>query len=347
MHKLALALVALPLVGGTLTAQHDMGGAAGSTTIRGFTDVGYSAGDRTSGTTPGFRLGQFDLYISAVLAERVSFLSETVFEFDKQAGSFAVDVERAMVNYALDEHLRLSGGKVHTPIGFWNNAYHHGQVLSPTIERPFIFRFEDQGGALPVHTTGIQFSGRDLTAGHIGFDVLVGNGVGNRPVPDTNGTPSFTLALHSQLTPSLGVGVSGYRHYAIAGTPTPRGDVLLNPMTQVIGGGFVTYFADRLEGIAEYQRVRNSSVGATTASPGWFVYGGVRAAPRLVPYAVHDQLKLAANDPYFAPNDVKRETLGLRFEAAATVVLKFELRSTDRAGFARASDAGMQLAVAF
>jgi hypothetical protein len=347
MRKLALALVALPLVGGTLRAQHDMTSAGGSTVIRGFIDVDYSSGDRNSGTTPGFRVGQFDLYISSLLTEHVSFVGETVFEFDKAAGSFALDVERVIVNYALDEHLRVSGGKQHTPIGFWNNAYHHGQALSPTIERPFIFRFEDQGGALPVHTTGVQLSGRDLTPGHVGFDVLLGNGLGNHPVPDTNSTPSLTLAVHSQLTPSLSVGVSGYRDHAIAGTPTPRGDFLLNPMTQVIGGGYATYFADRFEGIAEYQQVQNSSVGVTTSSPGWFVYGGVRVAPRLVPYVLHDQLTLTNNDPYFAANDVKRETLGLRFEQAATVVFKVELRSTDRRGFSRATDTALQLAVAF
>jgi hypothetical protein len=62
---------------------------------------------------------------------------------------------------------------------------------------------------------------------------------------------------------------------------------------------------------------------------------------------VHDQLTLASNDPYFAPNDVKRETLGLRIEQAATVVLKLELRSTDRPGVARSTDAGIQFAVAF
>jgi hypothetical protein len=344
-RALGVATIAFPLAAASLQAQHDMGG--GSTLIRGFTDVDYSAGDRNSGSRPGFRLGQFDLYISSPLTERFSFVSETVFEFDEAAGSFALDVERVIVNYALDEHFRLSGGKVHTPIGFWNNAYHHGQALSPTIERPFVFRFEDEGGPLPVHTTGVQVSGRDLTAGHVGFDILLGNGLGNHPVPDTNATASLTLALHSQLTPSLRAGVSGYRDHAVAGTPTPRGDLLLNPMTQLIGGGFVTYFADRLEGIAEYQQVRNSSVGVTTASPGWFLYGGVRMGARLVPYVVHDQLRLAANDPYFAPNDVKRETLGLRFEQSAAVVLKLELRSTDRPGLARATDGGIQLAVAF
>jgi hypothetical protein len=347
MRPLALALAALPLIGGTLQAQHDMPGGSGGTVIRGFTDVGYASGGKNVGRNAGFGLGQFDLFITSALADRVSFASETVFEFDQAAGSFVLDVERVIVGYELTEHFRLLGGKMHTPIGYWNNAYHHGQVISPTIERPFLFRFEDNGGALPVHTTGVQLSGRDLTAGHVGFDVLLGNGLGNHPTNDSNATPSLTVAVHSQLTPSLRVGLSGFGDRVVAGTPTPRGDFTANAMTQLIGGGYLSYFADRLEGIAEVQEVRNESNGVRTQSPGWYVYGGVRVAPRLVPYAVHDDLRLADTDPYFAPERIRRETLGVRFEQNAAVVLKAELRSTDRRGVPRATDAAVQLAVAF
>lgn len=346
MRPFAAALTALTLAVAPLSAQHDMPG-GGSTVIRGFTDVNYLSGGRNTGYNPGFALGQFDLYISSALSDRIAFASETVFEYDPSAGEFVVDVERVIVSYALSEHLRLAGGKMHTPIGYWNNAYHHGQAISPTIDRPMLFRFEDDGGALPVHTTGVQLSGRDMGAAHLGFDLLVGNGLGNRPTTDTNSTPSVTAALHSQLTPSLRVGLSGYTHHAVAGTPTPQSTPLSSAMTQVITGGFVSYFAERLEGIAELQQVANRSAGITTTSPNWFVYGGVRVSPRLVPYVVHDELRLANNDPYFAAAQVRRETIGLRFEQTAAVVLKAELRSTDRRGLPRATDAGLQLAVAF
>src|SRR3982750_1403038 len=127
------ALAALSLAAAPLAAQHDMMGAGGgATVIRGFADVDYLTGGLHTGRNPGFELGQFDLFIASALADRVSFVSETVFEYDKPAGEFVVDVERVIVGFALTEHLRLSAGKMHTPIGFWNNAFHHGQVLSPT-----------------------------------------------------------------------------------------------------------------------------------------------------------------------------------------------------------------------
>ena len=347
MRPTLLAVVSLALAAAPLEAQHDGMGGGTSTTIRGFADVGYLTGGHNTGRNPGFALGQFDLFISSALADRLSFVSEAVFEFDQPAGGFVVDVERVIVSYALTEHFRLSGGKMHTPIGFWNNAYHHGQALSPTIDRPMLFRFEDGGGALPVHTTGLQLSGRDLGPAHLGFDVLVGNGLGNRPAPDTNSSPSMTAAVYSQLTPALRLGVSGYRHTSVAGTPTPREVPLANDMRQVIAGGFATYFTERLEGIVEAQQVTNRSLGVTTSSPGWYVYGGARVAPRVVPYVVHDVLHLADGDPYFGAQRTRRETVGVRLEHTAAVVLKLEIHSTDRRGAPRASDAGVQVAVAF
>jgi hypothetical protein len=350
LRRTLIAFAVLSLAARPMSAQHESMGAPGvigSTVIRGFVDVGYLSGGNHTGRNPGFELGQFDLFISSALADRVSFVSEAVFEYDKAAGEFAVDVERVIVGYTLTEHLRLSAGKMHTPIGYWNNAYHHGQALSPTVERPMLFRFEDDGGALPVHTMGVQLSGRDLGPAHLGFDALVGNGLGNHPTADTNSNPSMTLAIHSQLTPSLRVGLSGYQFRGIAGTPTPQGTPLAEDMRQTIGGGYLTYFAERLEAIAEMQQVSNNCGGVTSTSPNWFVYGGMRLGQQFVPYAMHDVLNLAQGDPYFVGMKVNRETLGLRFEQSAAVVLKVELRSTDQRGTPRATDLGAQVAVAF
>ena len=108
------------------------------------------------------------------------------------------------------------------------------------------------------------------------------------------------------------------------------GDVLTADMQQTIAGAFAAYLSDNVEAIVEGQRVQNKSLGVTTTSPGWFVYTGYRVAPTVIPYFVHDQLKLASNDPYFLADDTKRETLGIRWEQSANAVFKFEVRSIDR-----------------
>jgi hypothetical protein len=325
-----------------------MGSEGQKTVLRGFTDFTYLTGGNNTGRTSAFGLGQFDLYITSRVTDKMSFLSETVFEFDDVSNEFVVDVERVVAQYALSDHLRIDAGKVHTPLGYWNNAYHHGTVMQPTINRPQLVQFEDDGGPLPIHTVGVQLTGRDLSTAHLGFDILVGNPLGNRPTTDNhNDAPSVTLAVHSQITPDLRVGLSGYADRLQPGSATSRGDTLTAAMTQTIGGGFLAYFSQRAEAVVEAHSVMNRSVGRTTTSPNWFVYAGARVSEHVVPYLLHEDLKLADNDPYFLDDRFHRETAGIRYEQAASLVYKLELRSLDRRSFARATELGVQLAVAF
>jgi hypothetical protein len=195
---------------------------AQETTIRGFTDVTVGGSNRP-GANSAFGLGQFDLYVTSKVADRVSFLGETVFEFDDAGGEFIVDVERVIVSYEASHLLRLAGGKHHTPLGYWNNAYHHGTLLQPTIQRPLLMRFEDEGGILPIHTTGLLVAGRDISPLHLGYDVMVGNGIGGSPTSDANQAKSVTVALSSELTSALQVGVNLYTDRVATGTPTDPG----------------------------------------------------------------------------------------------------------------------------
>ena len=341
----ALAIVAGARASGQSDAMADM---ASRTNIHGFTDVSYLTGGANTGRTSAFGLGQFDLYITSSVADRLSFLGETVFEYDDLSNEFVVDVERVIAQYQLSDNLRLEAGKVHTPLGYWNNAYHHGFVMQPTIDRPQVVQFEDDGGPLPIHTVGLQLSGRDLTGAHLGFDVLLGNALGNRPTTDNrNDASSVTVAVHAQVTPALRIGVSGYRDRLVAGGGTPLGDTLTAPMTQTIGGAYVAWFSERAETVIEGHDVANRSAGLTTRSPNWFAYAGVRIGTRVVPYAMHEDVRMADGDPYFAGDRFRRETLGIRYEYAASAVLKTELRSLDRRSADRATELGIQLGLAF
>lgn len=155
---------------------------AQETTIRGFADVNFFVSEKPSDHA-AFSLGQYDLYITSELNDRLSFLGEIVFEYDE---GFIVDVERVLIKYEWDNFFNVIVGKHHTPIGFWNTAYHHGSLLQATIQRPLLFRFEDEGGILPIHTTGILFQGSHIGRFKFGYDFMIGNGVGSTPVNDNN-----------------------------------------------------------------------------------------------------------------------------------------------------------------
>lgn len=310
---------------------------------RGFADVGFSTAE-TRGKNSSFRLGQLDLFVVSQLSERVSFLGETVIEFDR---TFVADVERLILSYALAPSVRLSAGRHHTPIGYWSTAYHHGELIQPTIDRPLLFRFEDEGGILPIHTTGISISGRDLTPFHLGYDVMIGNGIGSTPVADNNDAKSYTLAMNSQVTSAVEVGGSLYFDRISAGTPNLLGQPLAQDVRQRLLGAFAVYQGSSLGLLGEYQHSVNTlPSGSAPAADAFYLYGGYRVG-KLVPYARYDEIRYSGIDPYFAAQNDALAVLGARLDLAATAVVKLELHRRRMAGTAPTSAFAAQFAIGF
>jgi hypothetical protein len=348
MHALrgTVLLLALTLAARVSSAQ--------DTKIRGFTDITAHASDEGDGNTY-FALGQYDLYITSTLAPKWTFLGETVFEFDED---FVVDVERLIISYRPSSHIQLAIGKHHTPFGYWNNAYHHGALMQPTIERPEMFLFEDDGGILPIHTTGFLVTGRDLTPMHLGFDALIGNGIGSTPISDNNQPKSVTLALHSQVTHALKIGVNYYDDRISQGTPKIYGapvDAALSPsdtviatITQRMFGAYAVYFGRALELMAEYQRINNvySAGGPTTGTDAFYAYAGYRIG-NFVPYARYDGLLFDPADPYYIADDEHLVVVGARYDFAATVQIKGEYRHRSTTVEGTLNEGVLQAAIGF
>jgi hypothetical protein len=317
---------------------------AQETKIRGFTDINAAASD-APGTAWGFRLGQFDTFITSKLAERWSFLSEAVFEF---RNDFVVDVERLMVSYRASEHFEVSAGKHHTPFGYWNTAYHHGTLLQPTVDRPLMFKFEDDGGPLPVHTTGVMVAGRDMTSLHLGYDIMIGNGIGSTPRADNDAAKSVTISLHSQVTSVLRIGASYYYDRISAGAATLTDTLQLGEsLRRGMYGGFVAYLGPRYEALGEYQRVTDE--GATVgrrSSDLYYVYGGVRVG-NLTSYAELNDLRFAVGDAYFNTGNRRLGVIGARYDVASTTALKAEYHRARSGNGAWANEVAVQVAVGF
>ena len=316
---------------------------AQETKIRGFADINVAASD-APGVAWAFRLGQFDTFITSKLAERWSFLSEAVFEF---RNDFVVDVERLMVTYRASGHFEVSAGKHHTPFGYWNTAYHHGTLLQPTIDRPLMFKFEDDGGPLPVHTTGVMVAGRDVTSWHLGYDIMIGNGIGSTPRDDDNVAKSVTISLHSQVTSVLRIGASYYHDRISAGTVSLSGTPLGESLRRGMYGGFVAYLGPRYEVLGEYQRVTDD--GATAGRRGsdlYYVYGGVRVG-NLTSYAELNDLRFAVGDAYLDTGDRRLGVIGTRYDFASTTALKAEYHRTRSGNGSWANEVAAQVAVGF
>jgi hypothetical protein len=327
-----------------LTAATPAAVAAQETHIHGFVDVGFNASDR-SADQGQFTLGQYVLHITSRLAERFTFMGESVFELD--GGDFGVDVERIIVSYTPATALVVAAGKHHTPIGYWNNAYHHGTLIQPTIERPLMFKFEDDGGIFPVHTTGVLFAGRDISPLHLGFDLMLGNGIGSTSEQDNNRAKSFTVAAYSQVTSALKIGASAYFDRLAAGTATLTDTTLAEATTDRILGGFAALTQPRLELLAEYQHSTIKSANAGShGTDAFYVYGGYRLGD-FVAYGRYEEIRHAPGDPYYGPDDFRQGLLGGRYDFAATVTAKLELRRERLNSSGSNSQIAAQVAVGF
>ncbi len=103
--------------------------------LRGFSDFDFSGSDQ-KGTHSSFTEGQFTLHMVSALAPKVSFFSELTLTARTDAGlgappapGFNPEVERAIIRFDQSDTFKVSFGRYHTPINWWNTAYHHGQWL--------------------------------------------------------------------------------------------------------------------------------------------------------------------------------------------------------------------------
>src|SRR6266852_5773520 len=143
--------------------------------IRGFGDVDFSATDQ-KGSVSGFNLGQFVLHFASPLSEKVSYFGEV--SFTAQPTGYDLSVERTIIRYDYNDYFKLSFGKYHTPIGYWNAAFHHGAWLQTTIARPEMIKFG--GTFIPVHFVGFLAEGNIPSGGAgLSYNFGVGNGRGD------------------------------------------------------------------------------------------------------------------------------------------------------------------------
>ena len=83
-----------------------------------------------------------------------------------------------IIRFDQSDQLKVSFGRYHTPINWWNTAFHHGQWLQTTISRPEMMQFG--GRFLPVHFVGALVEGSCRRGGwNINYQGGVGNGRGD------------------------------------------------------------------------------------------------------------------------------------------------------------------------
>lgn len=86
------------------------------------------------------------------------------------------ELERFQLGLSVNNNLFWLG-RFHNPIGYWNTQYHHGSFFETSISRPAITEYEDNGGILPMHQSGLLLEGAFNQSEHtLGYLLSIGAG---------------------------------------------------------------------------------------------------------------------------------------------------------------------------
>jgi len=320
----------------------------------GFSDFDFEAADRgfTSpdrrGTHSGFTEGQFTLHMTSVLSQKVSFFGEVTFSARNDAGTappgsppgshlepgFNAEIERSIISYNYNDHLKLSFGRYHTPINYWNTAFHHGQWLQTTVSRPEMVQVG--GSFIPVHFVGALMEGT-LPSGplNLNYNVGVGNGRGEvisrgGDFADINNNRAWLVSLFAKPDHPyrLQVGGSAYRDEV-----TLPGD---RNFREWIESGHIVWTKENPELIAEFANITHQAVGspAQSNSQAWYVQTAYRLpgiARLWKPYYRFEHIHIPASDTLFkAVPSLAGSVVGIRYDISSFAAFKLEYRNQRR-----------------
>jgi hypothetical protein len=317
--------------------------------IQGFGDIDYSATDlhgASGGFLPqtllaphsGFEEGQFVLHLSSALSPKVTVFSELSLTARSDAGigtppapGFNIELERLIVRYDLNDYFKLSFGRYHTPINYWNTAYHHGSWLQTSISRPEMVQFG--GSFIPVHFVGALAEGAIPTKGlNLNYNLGVGNGRGqvisrDGDFSDINNNRAWlaNLFVKPDFLYGLQVGASVYRDE-------------VNPVTapaarEWIKSAHIAWQRETPEFIAEFADVTHTPIlgGVTSHSQAGYAQFAYRlpAAARLwKPYYRWEYIHVPHSDPIFrgVVPSYSASTAGIRYDISNFAAIKVEYR---------------------
>lgn len=326
--------------------------AARAVDLGAFGDVGYQ-GSTEDNTADSFVQGQFDLYATQRIDPKTKAFFELVFEAGED-NAYGVDLERLYLSRDITPNFNVSLGRFHTPIGYWNTAYHHGALIQDTVLRPTFLDFEDGSGAiLPMHIIGAMGMGTSNTSfGEFNYGLLVGNSsslntdgftlggyerteIDVANVADASDQKMFggRLTWRSPSMP-LEVGVFGLSD-PVAESGGGAGAALPQVGGELVGmrvyGGHFRYATPRFDAMGEtYNFSNDDKVGNTGKhkAAAYYIQFGYRATDTVKLIYRFEDVDFVTADPYFqylGTPEGSRHVVDLRYDIDDTNALKFEV----------------------
>jgi hypothetical protein len=290
----------------------------------------------------GFEEGQFTLHLSSALSPKVTVFGELTLTARNDAGTgtppaagFNAEVERVIIRYDLNDYFKLSFGRYHTPINYWNTAFHHGQWLQTSISRPEMTQFG--GSFIPVHFVGTLVEGEVPASGlNLNYNFGLGNGraaVISRPgdFGDVNNNRAWLANVFVKPDQLYGLQVGGSVYH------DELNPVVAPAAREWIQSAHLVWHKETPELIAEFANVTHQPIqgGVTSNSQAFYVQTAYRlpfGQKLWKPYFRIEQIHVPKSDPIFRSvvPTFTGTTIGLRYDISSFAAFKWEYRHYDR-----------------
>jgi len=295
----------------------------------------------------GFAIGQTVAQFNVQLDNRLSVFTEMT-ATARKGKDFEFEVERLFVRYDFSDQYKLSAGRYHTPLGYWNSAFHHGSWLQTTVSRPETVKFGSN--VIPIHFVGALIEG-NVGESSFGYKAGIGNGRSdeiNDPgdFGDSNGNRAWLLAGNYRPPGGyrLNAGLSLYIDQISPDFEPDIDEQLIN--------AYVVLEGETPEVLVEYTYAKHDSslsegnVNSAYAQLAYRLSG--RAYP-FKPYLRVERLDVDDEDPMLGDLNLgyKGVTAGTRWDFSSHAVLKAEVRREKSDTLSTRNSFWLQLAFVF
>lgn len=308
--------------------------------LSGFGNLDFAAQKSSEGPR-GFNEGQFVLHLASALSPRVNFFGELSLTPRADAGmgtpaatGFNAEVERVIIRFDQSDKLKISFGRYHTPINWWNTAFHHGAWLQTTISRPEMVQFG--GRFIPVHFVGALAEGSMPASGwNVNYQAGVGNGRGAvisraGDAGDINARPAYLLNLFAKPDRAFGLQVGGSAYFDRITIPGQ-----LENNERIVAAHAVWQREDP-ELIGEIANVwhERASGGPSRSNLAYYMQAAYRLPwldRVLKPYYRFEHIDIDPLDPVFSTiPSLDGSTAGIRYDISTYAAIKTEVRARRR-----------------
>lgn len=289
-----------------------------------FAEVDYR--EREDKGDDGFIIGQGVAQFNFRFNQKFSLFTELTATSKKNA-DFKSDIERMFVRYDFSDQYKLSAGRYHTPLGYWNSSFHHGAWLQTTISRPQTSKYGSN--IIPIHFVGVLIEGN---IGESGFGYKAGFGNGRSGKINHPGDFSHSGDGNARLVALNYRGIGSNRFNAGISLYIDKIERRLEPeIDEELFNAYVAFEGNSPEIIIEYTHSNHDSSlgeGDVNSLYGQFAYRLRGRANNFKAYFRAEKIDVEDNNPLLGGLQLDYEGViaGTKWDISPSIALKAEVR---------------------